>query len=111
MLVAYDKRAWSRLAEETRCSSKDLVTSVETKALRAHHLKVEPGGEMRQHSHDTLTEMHFVSAGHGEISIQGIWNPVCAGDVVLVPPGVPHGARNNTDEPLFLLCVFSPPLV
>jgi quercetin dioxygenase-like cupin family protein len=111
MLLYYDKRAWTSMPNEKRCSSKDLVTSVETQALSAHHMKVEPGGEMGEHTHDALTEMHFVTSGQGEISLQGKWNAVSAGDIVIAPPGVPHGARNNAGEPFLVLCVFSPPLV
>lgn len=111
MLISGATRAWPAEPEQEGCFSKDLVTSVETEALSAHHLRIEPGGEFKSHAHERETELHFVISGRGQALIGDQWEEVAAGDVALALPGIVHGLRNPSSNPLFVLCVFSPPLV
>jgi mannose-6-phosphate isomerase-like protein (cupin superfamily) len=104
-------RAWSVEPEQKGCFSKNLATRAETEALSAHHLRIEPGGGFKPHVHEGETELHFIISGRGQVLIGERWEDVVAGDVVLAFPGVVHGLRNPGSDPLFALCVFSPPLV
>ena len=111
MLVQDSTLDWKPEPDFPRTFSKTLVTSAQTAHLSAHRLRVEPGGQVVCHAHQRETEMHFIISGQGQALIGDRWEEVKAGDVVLAPPDVPHGIRNHSDEPLFFLCVFAPPLV
>lgn len=111
MLVQDSTLAWKPETDFPRTFSKTLITSAQTAQLSAHHLRVEPGGEVVCHAHQRETELHFIISGQGQALIGDRWEEVKAGDVVLAPPDVPHGMRNHSAEPLFFLCVFAPPLV
>lgn len=111
MVICGATRAWSAEPEQEGCFSKNLVTSVETEAMSAHHLRIEPGGEFKVHAHERETELHFVISGRGQAMIGDQWEEVAAGDVALALPGIVHALRNPSSNPLFVLCVFSPPLV
>jgi mannose-6-phosphate isomerase-like protein (cupin superfamily) len=111
MMIHGATRAWSAEQEQKYCFSKNLVTSVETEAMSAHHLRIEPGGEYKSHAHERETELHFVISGRGQALIGDQWEDLAAGDVTVAFPGIVHGLRNPSSDPLFVLCIFSPPLV
>lgn len=111
MIIQGETRTWPAEPGQIECFSRDLITSVENEEMSAHHLRIEPGGEFTSHSHALETEIHFVISGRGLALVGDQWAEVVAGDVALALPGVEHGLRNPNSEPLFILCVFSPPLV
>jgi len=111
MLIQDETLTWKQENSFVLTFVKTLLTSAETDKLSAHHLRVEPGGEVIAHSHDRETEMHFIISGQGQALMGGAWAPVKAGDVVLAQPSSLHGIRNDSNTPLFFLCVFAPPLV
>jgi quercetin dioxygenase-like cupin family protein len=111
MVIQGATRAWPAEPGQVECFSRDLVTSIETAAMSAHHLRIEPGGEFRAHTHERETELHFVISGRGQAQVGESWEEVAEGDVALALPGVPHALRNTSSSPLFILCVFTPPLV
>ena len=111
MIIRGATRAEPAVAEQQACFAKDLVTSTETRALSTHRLRIEPGGEFLSHVHERETEMQFVISGQGQAQMDGQWEAVSEGDVVLALPGVAHAWRNSGSGPLFILCVFTPPLV
>jgi quercetin dioxygenase-like cupin family protein len=111
MIIRGAARAEPAVAGQQACFAKDLVTSAETPALSTHRLRIEPGGEFTSHAHERETEMQFVISGQGQAQIGDQWEDVVGGDVALALPGVAHALRNNSASPLFILCVFTPPLV
>jgi quercetin dioxygenase-like cupin family protein len=110
MIIHGASRLWPAEPGQIGCFSKDLVTSKETQAISAHQLRIEPGGEFRSHTHERETELHFVISGRGQAQIGDQWEDVQAGDVALALPGIAHALRNTSSMPLFILCVFTPPL-
>ena len=111
MIIHGETRSWPAEPGQIECFSRDLVTSTENEEMSAHHLRIEPGGEFTSHSHARETEIHFVISGRGQALIGDQWTEVVPGDVALALPGIDHALRNPNPEPLFILCVFSPPLV
>jgi quercetin dioxygenase-like cupin family protein len=111
MVIHAETLPWPAEPGQVNCFSRDLVTSKETEALSAHHLRIEAGGEFKSHTHGRETELHFVISGRGKALIGDQWEDVVAGDVALALPGIVHALRNPNSDPLFILCVFSPPLV
>jgi quercetin dioxygenase-like cupin family protein len=110
MVIHGATRSWPLEPGQEGCFSRDLVTRAETKAMSAHHLRIEPGCEFKSHSHARETELHFVISGSGQVLDGETWEEVVGGDVVLSLAGVVHVLRNTSPNPLFILCVFSPPL-
>jgi len=68
-------------------------------------LEVPPGSELAPHHHSPQ-EIYFVTAGAGEVHVQGAWRTVRAGDVVFHPRDAVHGARNRGDGPFTIAWVF-----
>jgi len=61
------------------------------------------------HRHPHSAELTYVLSGRGE-HVQGDERrAVAAGDLVLVPAGVPHATTADPSAPLTLLCVFPHP--
>lgn len=72
---------------------------------------MEPGDEVRRHSHD-YEEAYFVVRGHGLMYLEGEGGVrLEPGLSVYVPPGRVHGQVNDGDEPLHIVCSLAPPPV
>lgn len=64
------------------------------------HVRLDPARQIGLHEQDTW-ELSFVAAGAGVRMLGPDREPFAAGDVVLVPPGMPHGwffDREHTDR-------------
>ncbi len=67
---------------------------------------VKPGGNTSLHSHDEH-ETFIVTAGTGEMTVDGNSQPVQAGDVIYLPPFSKHNIRNVSEsEQLAVLCIW-----
>ena len=55
--------------------------------------RIVPGGQIYPHTHN-VGEVIYVLAGEVEFLVNGKWLPYHAGDTVIAPAGVVHGARN-----------------
>jgi mannose-6-phosphate isomerase-like protein (cupin superfamily) len=60
------------------------------------------------HLHHEIHEVFVVRRGALEFLLRSDVTTLIAGDVVRVPPGVRHGYRNVSDEPVELLVWFTP---
>ncbi len=69
-----------------------------------------PGSAPPGHVHPAEEEVVYVLAGRGRLLAPDQSVYLEPGVCFRVPPGVVHGAVNDGDEPLELLCVFSPPV-
>ncbi len=65
---------------------------------------IEPGGYMPNHTNEVEHEQYVLS-GRARISIAGEEFEVGPGDVVFIPPRVPHWYRTIGDEPFVFICV------
>ncbi len=68
---------------------------------------LEPGQERVAHSHPDSAHVHFVLTGSGEYVRDKDDPPVAikAGQVIIIPRGVPHDIRNTGTERLSYLAV------
>lgn len=57
------------------------------------------------HSHKCHEELYFFLAGEGEFQVDGRVFPVKEGSVVRVAPNGRRSVRNNSSQPLVMLCV------
>jgi quercetin dioxygenase-like cupin family protein len=57
------------------------------------------------HTHKTHEELYFVLNGKGEFQVDGKVFPIAEGSVVRVAPDGKRSIRNNSTEPMVMLCV------
>jgi quercetin dioxygenase-like cupin family protein len=67
--------------------------------------EVPPGSCLAPHRH-VPQEVYYVTAGRGEVYIDGGWRPLGAGDVAYFPAGDVHGARNRGDSEFRIVWIF-----
>ena len=80
-------------------------------AIRRHSLaeaRVPGGGSTQEHYHPKAEEIYYVTAGRGQIRIEGEVRDIAAGDAVAILPGQRHKLWNTGNETLRLLCCCSP---
>jgi len=65
----------------------------------------EPGASFPRHKHPG-EEMIYVTKGVIEYEVAGKWVTVKAGEVLFVPSGVVHAARNSGSEPAAELATY-----
>jgi quercetin dioxygenase-like cupin family protein len=66
-----------------------------------------PGTDTRQKIHVKAEELAYVVSGSGKIMIGKKSYPFQAGDSLHIPPGVPHGVRNDGKEDVTMVFFFS----
>ncbi|MEV5880586.1 cupin domain-containing protein [Streptomyces sp. NPDC052101] len=62
----------------------------------------------RTHFHRTISESFYVLSGEVRLYDGGTWLTGRQGDFLYVPAGGLHAFKNDTDEPLSMLMLFSP---
>ncbi len=70
---------------------------------------LEPGQATRRHYHRRSEEIYLVTAGSGELEVDGERRRVGSGDAILIPPGAWHTLENDGSGELRILCCCSPP--
>jgi quercetin dioxygenase-like cupin family protein len=81
-----------------------LISSQEGTNFTMRRFVMEPGGGMPNHT-NTVEHEQYVLRGHAMIGINGEEFDVRAGDVVLIPEGVPHWYRYVGEEKFEFLCI------
>ena len=89
---------------------RDVVVAADNPALSVHRGRIEPGGEIFPHTHDGQTETFYILSGQAVCTMGSELSPVTTGQCCDAPSGVVHGLKNNGNEPVELLAVFTPPL-
>ena len=89
---------------------RDVVTSASNSALSVHRGRIEPGGEIFPHTHDGQTETFYILSGSAICTMGSKKSVVTAGQCCVAPSGVSHGLKNEGDEPVELMGLFTPPL-
>ncbi len=64
-----------------------------------------PGQEGLLHTHKTHEELYFFLGGNGEFQVDDNVFPITEGSVVRVAPSAKRTLRNNSSEPLLMMCV------
>ena len=71
------------------------------------HAILAPGKTSTPHSLKT-SEVYYILAGTGEMSIAEARQQVKAGDAVYIPPNAVQFIRNSGSEPLVFICIVDP---
>jgi len=73
------------------------------------HTQLDPGGNLPEHFHPSLTETWEVLDGSAGVKLEGVWRELTAADgPVLVNPYARHALRNTGTEPVKLRCWVTP---
>jgi mannose-6-phosphate isomerase-like protein (cupin superfamily) len=87
------------------------VQGSETSAdLEVRWIRIAPGSEISNHTHEGCAETFFVLAGNGSFEMEGTSVPCHLGSCGYAAPGSVHGVKNTGHEDLHLLAIFTPPL-
>lgn len=68
----------------------------------------EPGQSHALHAHAGMDKVYQVVDGDGLFLLEGRELPMCAGDLLVAPEGVPHGIRNTGEGRLLVLAILAP---
>ena len=69
----------------------------------------KPGIDARQKIHLEAEELAYVLTGSGKLTVGNELVPFSAGDSIFIPPGVPHGVRNDGTGDVAMVFFFSSP--
>lgn len=86
-----------------------LISKTHTDAASLIYGRVAPNGEIVTHTHHTETELVYVLAGTGTLTIDEDTFPVRAGSSLLIPAGVPHSLNNDGETNLNIIAIHTPP--
>ncbi|MCL5985614.1 MAG: cupin domain-containing protein [Actinobacteria bacterium] len=67
-----------------------------------------PGTHAPGHVHENEEEVIYCLKGYGKVYIDGKSEPIEPGTVVYFPPGSLHSVKNESDQEIKLLFIFSP---
>jgi len=70
---------------------------------------LRPGRGHTVHDHPGVEEILYVISGRGEQMVAGERRRVGPGDVVHIPPDVPHETINRGFEEMKILAIYAPP--
>ncbi len=102
---------WNPHPKFAGVSLRHLVTGANTGGrLSLHHVRIDPGCAIGDHSHAGMVEIHDVIAGCGTCTLESSAIPYAPGMVGVMPADRVHRVEAGEDG-LFLLATFSPPLV
>jgi quercetin dioxygenase-like cupin family protein len=68
-----------------------------------------PHASAPPHTHQAEEEIIYVLTGHGEITFDGKPEPIRRGSCIFIPPGVEHRIGVESEEPMKIAYIFSPP--
>jgi mannose-6-phosphate isomerase-like protein (cupin superfamily) len=68
----------------------------------------EPGQEHALHAHAGMDKVYHALQGRGVCLLESGEVPLEAGEMLVVPDGVPHGIRNTGAERLLVLAILAP---
>jgi mannose-6-phosphate isomerase-like protein (cupin superfamily) len=69
----------------------------------------KPGLDTKQKIHLEAEELVYVVTGSGKLTVGTELVPFLSGDSIFIPPGVPHGVRNDGEEDVEMVFFFSSP--
>lgn len=95
-------RDWQLLLGPQNSATKKLTLSIAT---------FPAGSAPPGHVHPEEEEMVYVLSGRGRLLAGTASYPLEPGTALRIPAGLEHGAVNDGDAPLELLCVFTPPVI
>lgn len=101
---------WEPHARYPTVFFKALVKGADNPLLSVGLVRFPPGGVIGIHIHANEVETIYALAGEGVFTLQDEDTIFSAGQIVSVPIGMEHGLRNESEDNLEILTIFTPPL-
>ncbi len=102
---------WNPHPKFAGVSLKHLVTGKDTGGrISLHHVRIDPGCTISDHTHAGMVEIHDVLEGTGTCTLAGTTISYIPGIVGVMPADQVHRVEAG-DGGMLLLATFSPPLV
>jgi mannose-6-phosphate isomerase-like protein (cupin superfamily) len=95
---------------EARCWSEEKLQKVGIYASQRGFCDVycfEPGQFQKMHNHENADKIYIVLEGQGRVVVDGTDYILGINDSMTVPPPLPHGVFNDSDERLVMLVFLS----
>lgn len=70
---------------------------------------LRPGQEQKPHAHADQDKIYIALEGRGRVVLDGVDEPLEAGEAVVARAGAEHGVRNDGADPFLVLVVVTPP--
>jgi quercetin dioxygenase-like cupin family protein len=110
-IVAAGTLPWNPHPKFAGVSLRHLVTGRETGSrISLHHVRIDPGCSIGDHTHAGQVEIHDVLAGSGSCVLDGQTIPYRPGVAAVMPADLVHRVDAG-EKGMLLLATFSPPLV
>jgi quercetin dioxygenase-like cupin family protein len=108
---AVDTLAWNPHPKFAGVALKHLVTGSDTGGrMSLHHVRIDPGCVIGDHTHAGMVEIHDVIAGEGTCVLEESVTRYVPGTMGIMPADRVHRVVAGS-QGLLLLATFSPPLV
>lgn len=78
----------------------------DTRSSSIRLVEVESADSRNAHRHPLSEEVIYVESGAGSIWIDGEFEPINSGDVILIPPGAGHATIPAPGSKMRLICFF-----
>ncbi|MFA4848929.1 MAG: cupin [Methanoregula sp.] len=109
--VSTESLPWNPHPKFAGVSLKHLVTGKDTGGrISLHHVRIDPGCTIGDHTHAGMVEIHDVLNGAGTCTLAGMRISYIPGVVGVMPADQVHRIEAG-DGGMLLLATFSPPLV
>lgn len=102
---------WNPNPKFTGVSLRHLITGADTGGrMSLHHVRIDPGCSIGNHTHADMVEIHDVLCGEGICMLEGVDIRYQPGTMGIMPADQIHSITAGR-EGVLLLATFSPPLV
>ncbi len=112
MIIRFAESGWQGIERETYKDepgtwvgvTRDTLFRSPASLFETRYFEIAAGGytTYERHVHEHCVIVHN---GFGEVRLGTEWQPVQAGDVVIVPTGTPHQFRASVDSPIGIFCI------
>ncbi len=89
---------------------KPLYTREENPHASLNMVRVPPGAMINSHSHGTQIETIYILSGEAVMNFEDADHTFLEGSIVAMPVGIRHSLRNEGNQDVLLLTIFTPPL-
>ncbi len=80
--------------------------SLGSASLTVTQVTINPGGEIRLHTHPGHEECMIILSGALTAIMDGKEAPASAGDTIIAPSDVIHGLKNKSSQPATFIAIF-----
>lgn len=109
--MSVESQPWNPHPKFAGVALRHIITGKDmSERMSIHHVRIDPGCAIGDHTHPGQVEIHDVIAGRGTCMLEGTIIPYTPGVISVMSADQVHRIEAG-DTGLLLLATFSPPLV